>query len=525
MADALSRLADFYSQQRRPAGQLETSMELPGADIISIKPPVQPAATPATAQPLEASVIEAPAPEGPESKYKMLNRILGVMQSQADNLGPDPVQKQRLQDSISSLQASAQAPRKGLDIDSIQKRAEASQPRNEWTQDDYLKGALVALLPAIGGAIAGGFPGAVGGSKGGLAGIDLMNKLAADKEKSRSASVDKSVDNQIAAYRAETEARGKEIRTMADLVKLDVELNGKMSEPLKELIKATVPAYMRAEVDTYERELQEQGLTERKLMDPVRGDGQAWRAEDAKARRENDRTRFADDLDEKRRQFDNRLMSEEQRAKDTLESRERVAMAALKAREKSDAAKNKAAAAKAAKATAEKPPNSSQGAAAGFAQRAIEANKALEMYTKTSSFDATKPGNVFIDVLPKNLRGFVQDPDHQKFDNAWNEYAAAVLRDETGAAIAEFEQTDKGRAQKPMPGDSEEVLKQKARNRANQIQALAGKAGLTAMENARPPQRTKEDPRVRAAADAAGISYADARKIYMKKGYKLDETE
>lgn len=541
MADALSQLAELWGQ-RKPAAEptpgglppelvqrllasaekpkLERDMSFGGAEIqIPIdKVPAKPVSE---IQTMEPTVISAAAPSGPESKYNVLNRILGVMQAKEGQMMPDPAMKARVDSTLQNLNEKANAPRRPLDITSMNAQSSDRNPAPEWSQSDYLKAALVATLPALAGGLAGGLGGAMGGSKGGVKGTDEILKQDAELRKNPATKKSDDVKNQISAYRAETDARGKEIKTLADLVKLDVEMNGKISDPMRKFLEKVVPQYAQAEVDIYERELQEQGGTERKIIgeegsNEREGLRETGRNDRAKAGLTTKEDQFGQSLGEKQRQFNTKLESDEAMKNADRALREKLGKQA-------NATKAKLATAKASGAA--KPPNASQGAAAGFAQRAHEANKALEMYTKGKHFNATDDTNVLMDLLPKNLRGFVQTPEHQKFDNAWNEYAAAVLRDETGAAIAEFEQTDKGRAQKPMPGDTEEVLIQKARNRANQIAALAGKAGATAMENAKPPSRLKEDPRVRKAADAAKIPYADARRIYINKGFKLDETE
>lgn len=95
--------------------------------------------------------------------------------------------------------------------------------------------------------------------------------------------------------------------------------------------------------------------------------------------------------------------------------------------------------------------------------------------------------NLIINELGSQFAGFLavggalpvalQSADRQRFDQATRNFINATLRRESGAAIApsEFDSADKQYI--PTPGDSEEVLQQKARNRQVVTEALKAEAG------------------------------------------------
>lgn len=93
----------------------------------------------------------------------------------------------------------------------------------------------------------------------------------------------------------------------------------------------------------------------------------------------------------------------------------------------------------------------------------------------------------------------------QMVEQAKRDFINAVLRQESGAAIAQHEFENADRQYFPQPGDSEEVIAQKARNRSTAIQGLkqnAGPAAYSASDNeegALPPQRAgtnRQSPQV-----------------------------
>ncbi len=66
-----------------------------------------------------------------------------------------------------------------------------------------------------------------------------------------------------------------------------------------------------------------------------------------------------------------------------------------------------------------------------------------------------------------------QGPKFQQYDQAKRDFANAVLRKESGAAISQSEFVNAERQYFPVPGDSPEVIAQKAKNRATAIDTIA----------------------------------------------------
>ena len=71
----------------------------------------------------------------------------------------------------------------------------------------------------------------------------------------------------------------------------------------------------------------------------------------------------------------------------------------------------------------------------------------------------------------------VRSPDFQRLDQAKRAFINASLRRESGAAIQRSEFENANLQYFPMPGDSPEVLRQKAENRKLVIQGMITQAG------------------------------------------------
>ncbi len=123
-----------------------------------------------------------------------------------------------------------------------------------------------------------------------------------------------------------------------------------------------------------------------------------------------------------------------------------------------------------------------QNKAASFLQRAINAN------TKYSGLGDVQPrslpGQAFADKYP-NAGNYISDSNRQMASQSEKEFIAAVLRYDSGAAIPPEEFVTQGQIYFPRPGDSPEVLKQKAASRLVAIQSLgtaSGPSGRAALE-------------------------------------------
>jgi hypothetical protein len=123
----------------------------------------------------------------------------------------------------------------------------------------------------------------------------------------------------------------------------------------------------------------------------------------------------------------------------------------------------------------EKPPekiSEGQRKAAVFARRAKMASDILESMpyeSLTSRSVNIQKGNFF----PSEL----MSKDAKKIDQAERNFVNAILREESGAAISESEFANARQQYFPQPGDSQEVLNQKAENRKVAVEGFRLRAG------------------------------------------------
>lgn len=106
---------------------------------------------------------------------------------------------------------------------------------------------------------------------------------------------------------------------------------------------------------------------------------------------------------------------------------------------------------------------------AGFAKRMSDAEKVFNELGK-KGFEASDVWGSTYDKLTPNVWRF---KDRQKFDQAKRNFINAVLRRESGAAISNSEFENGSIQYFPQPGDSKEVLDQKAANRKAALSAFA----------------------------------------------------
>lgn len=118
--------------------------------------------------------------------------------------------------------------------------------------------------------------------------------------------------------------------------------------------------------------------------------------------------------------------------------------------------------------------NSQQASAAGYADRMTEADKILnDPATLAAQVDLGQRARGSVPVAGN----FLTSPDYQSATQAQRDFINAILRRESGAAISQSE-FDNGQKQYfAQPGDSSEVLQQKARNRQMAIKGVARAAG------------------------------------------------
>lgn len=119
-----------------------------------------------------------------------------------------------------------------------------------------------------------------------------------------------------------------------------------------------------------------------------------------------------------------------------------------------------------------------QSKAAGFLTRALRANKVYEEQDigARSLIGQTMAENVpgLLNTLPA---GVGNSPERQVADATQDDFIAATLRYESGAAIPPAEIEAQRRRYFPMPGDGEEVIREKSILRQTAIDALKASAG------------------------------------------------
>lgn len=113
-----------------------------------------------------------------------------------------------------------------------------------------------------------------------------------------------------------------------------------------------------------------------------------------------------------------------------------------------------------------------QYAAAGFANRAVDAEAALSKLLDPE-------GGFKVEWRPMDRFRREQDlpQDVKMFNQIKRDFVSAVLRKESGASIADTERSEKEQEFFPQPGDGADVLARKAQARANAIAALEAEAG------------------------------------------------
>lgn len=122
----------------------------------------------------------------------------------------------------------------------------------------------------------------------------------------------------------------------------------------------------------------------------------------------------------------------------------------------------------------EKMPTADQLGAAGFAQRAILAENELKQLPKdVGTGFASGAQSAF---LRGPLSAFKSD-EQKQFEQTKNNFISSVLRKESGAAISDEEYAREEAKYFPAAGDSQKVLAQKERARAQAIANLKGQAG------------------------------------------------
>jgi len=118
--------------------------------------------------------------------------------------------------------------------------------------------------------------------------------------------------------------------------------------------------------------------------------------------------------------------------------------------------------------------NNSQALAGGYADRMANANSILDDPKITQA--QVDPVQATAGAVP-GVGNFLTSNERKLAEQAQRDFVNAILRRESGAAIAESEFQNAARQYFPQPGDTPEVIEQKRRNREIAIQGVARAAG------------------------------------------------
>jgi len=130
-----------------------------------------------------------------------------------------------------------------------------------------------------------------------------------------------------------------------------------------------------------------------------------------------------------------------------------------------------------------------EGKATGFMYRMTESNKVLDdLDNQGSSLWNKVAGGVPV------LGNYMVSENAQKYDQAKRDFINAVLRRESGAVISPEEFKNAEIQYFPQPGDGQEVVAQKKRNRMVAIDGVRASAGAGGLTNASPADGQGSQP-------------------------------
>lgn len=120
---------------------------------------------------------------------------------------------------------------------------------------------------------------------------------------------------------------------------------------------------------------------------------------------------------------------------------------------------------------ADKPMTEVQGKAAMYGTRAAQSDKVL----KALEDKVSQTGMAIASAIPGG--NFLMSSDQRRVDQAQRDFVNAVLRQESGAAIAQSEFDNAKKQYFPQPGDDKATIEQKRANRKLAVQGFARMAG------------------------------------------------
>lgn len=145
-------------------------------------------------------------------------------------------------------------------------------------------------------------------------------------------------------------------------------------------------------------------------------------------------------------------------------------------------------------------PTQSEFLAAGFYDRLNQANEELNASIDVDGqaipleMMGTRYTQDFIsDIAPGRLARLMLDDNYRLYDQAKRNFINAVLRRESGAAIAPSEFASANMQYFPEPGDSQPVIDQKRRNREIVIQGMARESGRVTGQDSQATQSQTEN--------------------------------
>lgn len=114
-----------------------------------------------------------------------------------------------------------------------------------------------------------------------------------------------------------------------------------------------------------------------------------------------------------------------------------------------------------------------------YASRMFQAESILRdpQVMEAATNARVRVGGALAEKVPFGLGRMVMSEGYQKFDQAQRDFINAVLRRESGAVISESEFDNAKKQYFPQPGDTQDVIAQKQRNRAEAIKGVAGGGG------------------------------------------------
>ena len=120
--------------------------------------------------------------------------------------------------------------------------------------------------------------------------------------------------------------------------------------------------------------------------------------------------------------------------------------------------------------------NEGESKAAGFANR-IKGSLAIMSRLEDAGYDASNFKDYVGEGLPAPLAGLVTSSEGQQYQTAKSDFITAVLRKESGAAIAESEFVREDKKYFPQPNDTVDTIAQKTKMREKALEAMIAQSG------------------------------------------------